>query len=209
MFRLYQKEEDTLPFADYQMIMDEVRRIGAKTALEFGPGYTTLALIEAGVEKIVSLESDGEWLEKKRDELRIYPQVHIAHYNNSPVVTADPIAEQGVFDIAIVDAPAGFHYPIPGRKPRVVHPGQEDCSRLNTCLFALGRAPVVLLHDARRPLERGTLGRLNAMGHRFKHLGTPEGPKVRIARITRNANQNQFGSQGPEEFGGAPARAEP
>jgi hypothetical protein len=82
-------------------------------------------------------------------------------------VTADPIADQQ-FDIAVVDAPAGFDKKIPGRTSRKRHPGMEDCSRLNTCLFALERAPVVLLHDAKRPTERATLGELWKRGYKFE-----------------------------------------
>ena len=194
MFKLYPRQLSTLPFIDYAFIIEEVKRLGAKTALEFGPGYTTLALIEAGVEKIVSLEDNREWAAKKREEFAPYPQVTVAHYDNKPQVTADPIAAQE-FDLAIVDAPAGFTHKIPGRVGRVVHPGQEDCSRLNTCLFALQRAPVVLLHDARRPLERGTLGRLHVMGHRFEFSAG------QMARITRNANTTGLGLQSAQEPG--------
>jgi hypothetical protein len=40
---------------------------------------------------------------------------------------------------------------------------------------------VVYLHDATRPLERGTLGRLNAMGYKHEFLDSPFG----LARITK------------------------
>jgi hypothetical protein len=173
---------------DNTMLVAEVRRIGAKTALEFGPGASTLALVDAGLEKIVTLEHDPDWLATQADKFKDLSQVRVARYVDDPIVTAD---ENGEFDIAFVDSPQGFHYRIPGRVSRKRHPGQEDCSRLNTCLFALDHAPVVILHDATRPLERGTLGRLNALGHKVTML--PSG----MARIERNGkNTNGFSPPG-------------
>ena len=165
MYELYKEAESSFPLADYGLLMREVKRTGAKTALEIGPGASTLALIEAGLEKIVTLEHEEEWYEKAIERFKEYPQVTVGRYKDEPVVTADEIANQE-FDIAFVDSPKGFTWPVPGVKgTRKKHPGMEDCSRLNTCLFALERAPIVFLHDAHRPLERGTLGRLSALGH--------------------------------------------
>jgi hypothetical protein len=183
MFKLYTQERDTLNFHDYATIMKEAA--GKKKVLEIGPGLTTLALIEAGVEKIVSLENDPEWLEKKREEFKEYPQVTLGLYHNKPVVEADRVALQD-FELALVDGPAGFVGNLPGRKPRVRHPGMEDCSRLNTCLFALKRAPIVLLHDAHRACERATLGRLSGMGHQIQFLPSRWG----LAKIWRRQEQN-------------------
>ena len=157
--------------------------MGAKSALEIGPGISTLALIESGLERIVTLEHDDEWYAVAVEKFKDYPQVTVGRYVDDPVATGDIV---GVFDMAFVDSPKGFHRPIPGiRGVRKVHPGQEDCSRLNTCLLALKHAPVVYLHDATRPLERGTLGRLNAMGHTIEPL---PGAMARITRHGENAN---------------------
>lgn len=163
----------TLPETDRALLIAECKRVGAKSALEFGPGYSTEALIEAGVENIVSCEHDHEWLAKAKEQ---FPQVRIIEYRDEPEADAPELF--GVFDIAFVDSPKG------NKAQRKRHPGQEDCSRLNTCLLALKHSPVVLLHDAYRPLERGTLGRLNAMGHRFTMLDCDYG----MARINRNEN---------------------
>jgi hypothetical protein len=177
VFKLYKEQKDTFPFAHYATLLKEAT--GAKTALEFGPGISTLALIEAGVEKIVSLESDPEWAKQKAEEFKDYPQVTIGGYTDTvPVHTTGDVL--GDFDLAIVDAPAGFTYAIPGRTPRKAHKEFPDCSRMNTCLFALDHAPIVYLHDATRPLERGTLGRLNQMGHRFEFIG-----RAGLAKIWR------------------------
>lgn len=181
-FALYQVQTTTFSFECYGTLIDEIRILGAKTALEFGPGYSTLALIESGLEKIVTLEHDLQWFEKAREQFRDYPQVEIRSYKDEPEAIAD-LKPDETFDIAVVDSPKGFTHQMPATSGlRKVHPGQEDCSRLNTCLLALKHAPIVYLHDARRPLERGTLGRLNAMGH--KHTIIPT--RVGIARIERS-----------------------
>jgi hypothetical protein len=177
VYKLYKKERSTLHFADYGEIMSAVA--GMKSVLEFGPGLTTLALIEAGVPKIVSLESDPEWLEKQREELKAYPQVELHSFEDEVPVRIN--AELGKFDLALVDSPAGFSHKVTGRKPRKIHPGMSDCSRLNTCLAALNHAPVVLLHDAFRSTERATVGRLSAMGYDISYIVT----KVGIARICK------------------------
>jgi hypothetical protein len=173
MFKLYTEEKPTFFFSDYALLMQQVKDLGAKTCLEFGPGISTAALIEAGLKKIVTLEHDPQWFDANVERFKDYPQVLVGSYYDEPTVLAD-IEED--FDMAFVDSPKGY---TGGRKR---HPGQEDCSRLNTCLFALDRAPVVFLHDSQRPLERGSLGRLNAMGHKVTQLPS----KVGMARIDRN-----------------------
>lgn len=179
MFKLYQNEVGTFRFADYAILMREAH--GKQSVLEFGPGYSTFALIEAGVPKIVTLEHDPEWFDISVERFKDYPQVEIRRYQDEPVVLAD-VEED--FDFAFVDSPKGFKDPIPGiRGVRKRHPGMLDCSRLNTCLFALERAPIVYLHDAYRPCERGSLGRLAAMGHPYEFL---QGSQAGFARITRN-----------------------
>jgi hypothetical protein len=180
MFKLYTVEQNCLPFRDYQVLLNEFR--GAKSVLEIGPGISTLALIEAGVEKIVTLEHDPQWFAKALEKFKDYPQVTVARYADTVPVGADEIAFQD-FDVALVDSPKGFtHRVIEALGARKVHPGMEDCSRFNTCLFALEQAPIVYLHDAYRPLERGSLGRLNALGHRSEFIAQT---KYGLAKICR------------------------
>jgi len=185
MFKLYTEERPTFRFQDYGTLISRVQGDGAKTALEFGPGISTLALIEAGLERVVTLEYDPEWFDKAKERFREYPQVEVRRFWDEPEARAELEPDER-FDVAFVDSPKGYKN-IPGVTPpggRKRHPGQEDCSRFNTCLLALKHAPIVYLHDAYRPLERGTLGRLNAMGHRFDFIHT----KVGMARIVRDGH---------------------
>jgi hypothetical protein len=180
MFKLYTEQQPSFYFSDYALLMQQVKDLGAKSCLEFGPGASTLALIEAGLETIVTLEHCDEWFDTAVEKLKDYPQVTVGRYQDEPEVIADVV---GVFDMAFVDSPKGFWFHIERIKGiRKRHPGQEDCSRFNTCLKALEHAPVVFLHDSQRPLERGTLGRLNAMGHKVTQLPS----KIGMARIIRN-----------------------
>lgn len=182
MFKYYTEERGTFQFPDYRLLMNEVKIVGAKSCLEFGPGISTWALIEAGVEHIVTLEHDDEWFEKAKETFKDFPQVMVRRYQDEPEAIGD-LSEGETFDMAFVDSPKGFTHQVKGvRGVRKRHPGQEDCSRFNTCVLALKHAPVVYLHDANRPLELGTLGRLHAMGHKITRLHT----KVGMARIDRN-----------------------
>lgn len=166
---------------------------GANSVVEFGPGYSTFAFIEAGVKEIVGLEHDDKWFDKQTERFKDYPQVSIKRYwNEAPVARVPKDVSNRRFDIAFVDSPKGYF------SARVIHPGQEDCSRLNTCLAALALAPVVYLHDALRPLERGTLGYLHRIGFKYDWVATSakewkdrKGAKDEtygIARITNGKN---------------------
>ncbi len=157
---------------DEQLLAAAVR--GAKSVLEFGPGDSTQVFLDAGVERIVSLEYIDKWLEVARERFKDEPRVEIRKFTDTLPVVAETDEQ---FDVAFVDAPKGW--PLQNRHK---HEGYEDCSRFNTTLFALQHAPVVYLHDAYRPLERGTLGRLNAMGFQFEFI---DGTHLGLARITR------------------------
>jgi hypothetical protein len=162
------------------------------SVVEFGPGFSTFAFIEAGVPEILGLEHDPEWHDPQVERFREYPNVVIDwYYNEAPVAGVPKWVSERQFDLAFVDSPKGY------AAKRVIHPGQEDCSRLNTCLAALKLAPVVLLHDAIRPLERGTLSKLNAMGYEIEWIAAPlkwkqQDDSYGLARITRN-EQKQDG----------------
>lgn len=138
---------------------------GAKTALEFGPGATTLALVEAGVKRIDTFDHDPKWIEHYRTAFRAWGHIAVGMYVNAPVVTA-PCLDQ--YDIAIVDSPQGDRNRVPLK-------GMRECSRLNTMMFALARAPMVFLHDANRAGEVATLRRLGNEGYRIEIIPSERG----------------------------------
>jgi hypothetical protein len=165
----------TLPREDYEILLREAT--GTKSVLEFGPGFSTYAFIEAGVPRILCVEYLDKYLDFAKERFKDFPQVEVRRFWDEPEARAEI---EGVFDLAFVDSPKGY------AGARTAHPGQEDCSRYNTCLLALKYAPVVLLHDAYRPLERGTLGRLSAAGHKVTFYN--KASRGGLARIERNAN---------------------
>lgn len=158
---------------DFNAIKAEIERVGAKSVLEFGPGDSTDCYLACGIQRIVTCEHKDKWFKVAQKRFKKEPRVKLLRYTDTDPVEVPDLGGE-MFDIAFVDSPQGF-YPM-----RKAHPGMEDCSRLNTCLFALKHAKVVLLHDANRPLERGTLGRLNQMGYHWEFASFG---RIAMARI--------------------------
>jgi hypothetical protein len=155
---------------------------GVSSVLEFGPGGTTDVFIKAGVPRIITCEYIEKWYEAARERFSENVNVGVLRFNDTVPVTVEGLDPDEMFDIGFVDAPKGY------AAARKAHPGYEDCSRFNTTLFALERCKVVYLHDATRPLERGTLGRLHVMGYDHEFLDSPFG----LARIWKR-EQKQDG----------------
>lgn len=177
MFQLYREQQRIFEFDDYGALVMECNRVKARSILEFGPGISTLALIESGAERIATCEYQERWLVQAGEMLKGHPHVSVHRYWNEVPVRVDGLTRK-TFDLAFVDSPLGT----PSRNS-VRHPDQEECNRFNTVLYALDCAPVVLLHDAKREGESYTLCRLIAFGHKVEHIDTRKG----IARITRRA----------------------
>jgi predicted O-methyltransferase YrrM len=163
--------------ADVRLLTEAVS--GAKSVLEFGPGGTTDIFINAGVPRIVTCEYIDKWLQVAKERFKDVPSVAVFPFTDTFPVDVPGLGHE-TFDVGFVDAPKGY---MGGRH---VHKGFEDCSRLNTVLFALERCKVVYLHDAIRPLERGTLARLHLMGYKHEFLKSPFG----LARITKREESN-------------------
>lgn len=167
------------PRGDRQILRQEAERLGARRVLEFGPGHSTGAFLDAGC-RVVTLEHDAYWFEKARHRFRDEARVEIGAYANRPLVSVPNGALGGKgFDLAFVDSPVGVTRP-----GYVAHPGQRRLSRYNTMQFALRVAPVVLLHDAQRSGERNTLKKLARRGYRVERVGK------RIARILQPVGAN-------------------
>jgi hypothetical protein len=191
------RRNDPLVRGDYALLRFAVE--GAKSVLEFGPGDSTQVFLDAGVERVVSCEYIDKWYDVAVKRFKKDKRVSILKFTDTFPVTVEGLGDE-MFDVAFVDAPKGW--PMTNR---FRHPGYEDCSRINTCLFALERAKAVFLHDAYRPLERGTLGRLHRMG--FKHefiTPTPLG----FARIT-HGNAHRIDTPSIAEPGSPTPRAKP
>jgi hypothetical protein len=176
VFSLYKREQSVFTFDDYAVLLSEAKRVNAMRVLEFGPGNSTLAWIEADCDEIISLEHNPKWMAVARDKLSgMHPNLRLLSYKNAPKINL-PELNGKTFDLAFVDSPVGVDL-----KSGTSFPGQENCSRLNTLLFALSRTPVVLLHDAKRPGEQATLDRIRNCGtYNIEMIDTVKG----MARIT-------------------------
>ena len=92
-FRLYPVAQHWWSLADYGAVLEVVRRLQPKTVLEFGPGSSTLALIEGGAGHIDCCEDDP------------YPGAveMIAYGWTDPV--AIPAVDGKLYDMALIDGP--------------------------------------------------------------------------------------------------------
>lgn len=104
-FALYPEERHWWSFNDYRCVLTTVRRLKPHTVVEFGPGSSTLALIEGGAGRIDSFEDKPEWREVYQARLaEVYPNVAIHSYE-----WADPLVIKGFarrrWDLALIDGP--------------------------------------------------------------------------------------------------------
>jgi len=125
-FRLYPREEHFCSFADYGAILDTVEIFRPERVLEFGPGHSTLALIEGGAKHIDSCEDDPAWFTvyRKRLERRFPDIVHLRPYRwqeNLRILGVD--GER--YDFAYIDGPHETT-----RRPKVIEYALAHCLRV-------------------------------------------------------------------------------
>lgn len=107
-FRLYPEEKHWWSFNDYGAVLDVVTELNAKRILEFGPGSSTLSLIEGGATHVDTFESDPHWATVH--ESRLVPRYpEIIHLHRFSVdAKADPVAAVAKgqpYDLALIDGP--------------------------------------------------------------------------------------------------------
>lgn len=105
-FRLFVADAHWWTTRDYGAVLAVMRRLQPATVLEFGPGSSTLALVEGGAALIESCEDDPHYLEIARARLeRRFPTV----VRIRPYAWATPLQILGVdrqrFDLALIDGP--------------------------------------------------------------------------------------------------------
>jgi len=105
-FRLYPVEQHWCSFADYGAILAVTRRFAPQTVLEFGPGSSTLALLEGGAGMIHTCEDDPYWVKHHHDaiEARFPQRVKIVPYTWTDPVDVPDIAGMR-FDLGMIDGP--------------------------------------------------------------------------------------------------------
>lgn len=105
-FKLYPVEQHWWSYADYAAVLAVMRERKPARVLEFGPGSSTLALIEGGATHIDTCEDKSSWAEVYRERLqdRFPGVVTLRGY-----VWQVPLSVMGVddqrYDLALIDGP--------------------------------------------------------------------------------------------------------
>ena len=164
--KLYRYIQGQLSEEEYGLLLNAAQ--GVQSVLEFGPGSSTWAFIEAGVPEVVSCESDPAWI--KSAQTQFGDRAEIVWFDREMMPLKIPALNGRRFDLAFVDAPLGVQS---GESVEI--PGYEGLSRVNSVVFALDHARRVFLHDAKRKGEQRTLHFVQRMGYRVKTHDTLRG----------------------------------
>lgn len=106
VFRLYPEEQRWWSFNDYGAVLDVMAELKPKRVLEFGPGSSTLALIEGGAEYIATCEDDAKWFGVYAERLgqKFNGIVDVVRYTWADPLSIPSVDEQR-FDLALIDGP--------------------------------------------------------------------------------------------------------
>lgn len=105
-FKLYPEPRHWWSLLDYGAVLAVVERLKPATVLEFGPGNSTLALIEGGAGHIDGAEDDPKWRAIYQARIAdVYPdRVELFGYT-----MADPVSIPAIdgrrYDLALIDGP--------------------------------------------------------------------------------------------------------
>lgn len=140
-FRLYPVEQHACSFADYGAILAATRRTKARTVLEFGPGWSTLALIEGGALAIDSCESDPHWHEVYKTRLAAHAAKVAPHFYR----WTDPLRIGAIdgrwYDLAFIDGPQRIE-----DRPACIAYAIDRCARVLVALEEHDTTPVLRDH---------------------------------------------------------------
>lgn len=143
-FALYPEERHWWSFNDYGAVLETMRELTPARVLEFGPGSSTLALIEGGATHIDTCEDAADWAEVYEERLvRRYPDIVQLHrYLWSDPITI-PALDGQRYDLALVDGPRGVdrraaavRYAL-DRSQAVLVPTEDQISRFRNALHAM------------------------------------------------------------------------
>lgn len=146
---------------DYNWLILHVKEHNIRNVLEFGPGDSTLAFLDAGC-KVISFESNQSFLVPHRNRFSNEADVTLLHCPADQVPDAPQISFTP--ELVFVDGPP-------------LRPG-ETHSRRAMCEWALRNYGQLILHDARRKEEQATLKLLEAAGAEVSLIPTRKGLAV-------------------------------
>jgi hypothetical protein len=163
---------------DYVFLVRFCRRMKFGRIVEFGPGDSTLAFLDADC-RIVSFDHDASWLQTATERFAHEPDVVVKHCREGTVPERQEIGFEP--ELVMVDGP-------PFRE------GQE-MSRLLPCEWAIENCGCFLLHDTRRHGELATLREMRRRGMHVVEIPTRKGlalvfdPARRTDLITNQVKQ--------------------
>jgi hypothetical protein len=105
-FKLYPHEQQWWSRQDYQAVLDVMRRTGTEEVLEFGPGSSTLALIEGGATRVYACEDQEAYARRAQLCLvdRFPGRVLLHRYTWSDPLSIAAL-DGCIFDLALIDGP--------------------------------------------------------------------------------------------------------
>ena len=110
---------------------------GIMSAIEFGPGNSTLALIDGGVLNLFTFEQDRSRCAEMEKELLSTPAcVYCYEATDCPIQDWFPL--DLFFDIALIDGPTGSSVTPP---------------RINSAMYCYHRCDRLIFHDSKRDFE--------------------------------------------------------
>lgn len=124
VFALYPVEQRWWSFTDHAAVLSVMARLTPSRVLEFGPGSSTLALIEGGATRIDTCEDKPEWANVYEARLRArFPDVvRIIRYDWSAPLSITEVDDQR-YDLALIDGPRET-----GRRQAVIAYALERCA---------------------------------------------------------------------------------
>lgn len=171
---------------DYVFLARYCRRNGIQRVVEFGPGDSTWAFLDAGCE-VISYEHDLGFLQSSLVRFDGEPDVELLHCPEGEVPLKSTFEPEMVF----IDGP-------PYREGQAM-------SRLQVCEWALENCGHFVLHDAKRGGEQATLDEMERRGMHVLRIPTCKGlaivtdPARRPERIL--SSRSSFADQYAGESG--------
>lgn len=164
-FKLYPEERHWWSFNDHGAVLDVMQRLQPKRVLEFGPGSSTLALIEGGAAHIDTCEDDPIWAATYEERLvPKYPGLVFLHRYTWRDPLSIPSIDDQRYDLALIDGPRDDH-----------SDGPDGSMRIAVVRYALERCKAVLVPTEGR--DQGPMLRVfdeiaNGRGRQYEVMET-------------------------------------